>query len=310
MKKDQKAQVVAEIAAQIEGAEAVYAVDYRGSASPRRRSSASSLREAGAELPDRQEHAYAARGRPGRRRTTSSRSSRRARRRSLSSRGDPALAAKALDTFARQAQVLEFKGGLLDGTPLDADEIRQLARLPGRDQLNAQLAGIVASPLTGLVRGSARCSRARDRARTDSARSGQRRRRRQPEPAAEEPTAERRPAAEEARGGGSRPRGGSRRPPRAPEEAPDEQRAERRKGGGVAHGNKLTQEWIEELKAISVMELSERIKALEEEFGVSATAVAAAAPAPRAAAATARRAEEEQTAFDVVLTSPATRRSR
>ena len=39
-----------------------------------------------------------------------------------------------------------------------------------------------------------------------------------------------------------------------------------------------TQEWIEELKSISVMELAERIKALEEEFGVSATAVAAAAP--------------------------------
>ena len=40
-----------------------------------------------------------------------------------------------------------------------------------------------------------------------------------------------------------------------------------------------TEEWIDELKSISVMELSERIKALEEEFGVSATAVAAAAPA-------------------------------
>ena len=68
-------------------------------------------------------------------------------------RGDPALAAKALDTFARQAQVLELKGGVLGGRLLDADEVRQLARLPGRDQLNAQLAGVVASPLTGLVRG-------------------------------------------------------------------------------------------------------------------------------------------------------------
>ncbi len=67
--------------------------------------------------------------------------------------GDPALAAKALDTFARQAQLLEFKGGLMGDTVLSADEIRQLARLPGRDQLNAQLAGIVASPVTGLVRG-------------------------------------------------------------------------------------------------------------------------------------------------------------
>ena len=48
-----------------------------------------------------------------------------------------------------------------------------------------------------------------------------------------------------------------------------------------------TQEWIDELKGISVLELSERIKALEEEFGVSATALAAAAPAAGAAAATA-----------------------
>ena len=46
-----------------------------------------------------------------------------------------------------------------------------------------------------------------------------------------------------------------------------------------------TDEWIEELKTISVIELSERIKALEEEFGVSATAVAAAAPAAAGAAA-------------------------
>ena len=62
-----------------------------------------------------------------------------------------------------------------------------------------------------------------------------------------------------------------------------------------------TEDWIEELKGISVMELAERVKALEEEFGVSATAVAAAAPA--AAATDGAAAEEEQTAFDVVLQS-------
>src|ERR1700680_548651 len=63
-----------------------------------------------------------------------------------------------------------------------------------------------------------------------------------------------------------------------------------------------TQEWIDELKGISVLELSERIKALEEAFGVSATAVAAAAPA--AAGATADGGEaEEQTTFDVILTA-------
>jgi large subunit ribosomal protein L7/L12 len=62
-----------------------------------------------------------------------------------------------------------------------------------------------------------------------------------------------------------------------------------------------TQEWIDELKSISVLELSERIKALEEAFGVSATAVAAAAPAAGAAADGGGEEAEEQTAFDVVL---------
>ena len=64
-----------------------------------------------------------------------------------------------------------------------------------------------------------------------------------------------------------------------------------------------TQEWIDELKSISVLELSERIKALEEAFGVSATAVAAAAPAAAAGGDGGGEAEEEQTAFDVVLTA-------
>jgi large subunit ribosomal protein L7/L12 len=65
-----------------------------------------------------------------------------------------------------------------------------------------------------------------------------------------------------------------------------------------------TQEWIDELKSISVLELSERIKALEEAFGVSATAVAPSAPAGGGAAGDGAEAEEEQTAFDVVLTGP------
>src|ERR1700716_2841298 len=63
-----------------------------------------------------------------------------------------------------------------------------------------------------------------------------------------------------------------------------------------------TEEWIEELKTISVLELSERIKALEEAFGVSATAVAAAAPAAAGAGADGAEEAEEQTAFDVLLT--------
>jgi len=63
-----------------------------------------------------------------------------------------------------------------------------------------------------------------------------------------------------------------------------------------------TQEWIDELKSISVLELAERIRALEEEFGVSATAVAAAAPAAGGGAGGGEAAAEESSTVDVVLT--------
>src|ERR1700753_2043204 len=64
-----------------------------------------------------------------------------------------------------------------------------------------------------------------------------------------------------------------------------------------------TEEWIDELKGISVLELSERIKALEEAFGVSATAVAAAAPAAAGGGAgDGAAAEEESSTVDVILT--------
>ena len=73
-----------------------------------------------------------------------------------------------------------------------------------------------------------------------------------------------------------------------------------------------TEEWIEELKAISVLELSERIKALEETFGVSATAVAAAAPAAALAAAVTAAARQPRSSRRSTSSSPrpATRRSR
>src|SRR5690606_34395002 len=65
-----------------------------------------------------------------------------------------------------------------------------------------------------------------------------------------------------------------------------------------------TEEWIEELKGITVLELSERIKALEEEFGVSATAVAAAAPAAAGGDAGGAAADDEGSTVDVGLTAP------
>jgi large subunit ribosomal protein L10 len=152
MKRDQKTQVVEQIAAQIGAAEAIYAVDYRGLTVGQAAQLRSNLRDVDASFRIVKN-------------TLTLRAADKAGAESLKPlvesgptaltfvQGDPALAAKALDTFARQAQVLELKGGVLDGRALGVDELRSLARLPGRDQLNAQLAGVVASPLTGLVRG-------------------------------------------------------------------------------------------------------------------------------------------------------------
>lgn len=68
--------------------------------------------------------------------------------------GDPALAAKVLDTFAAaHPDGFTIKGGLLEGSPISADEIGKLAKLPGREELLAKLAGGIASPLTGLAGG-------------------------------------------------------------------------------------------------------------------------------------------------------------
>jgi large subunit ribosomal protein L10 len=151
MKKEQKAQVIDEIAAQIAESEAIYAVDYRGLTVSQAATLRDSLREAGARF-----------------RIVKNTLTLRAADQAGSEQvkelvegptafafvtGDPALAAKVLDSFYRREQVLDVRAGVVSGQLLDADAIKRLARLPGRDQLNAQLAWVVASPLTGLVRG-------------------------------------------------------------------------------------------------------------------------------------------------------------
>jgi large subunit ribosomal protein L10 len=153
MNKDQKKEVVEQIAAQLQGAAAVYAVDYRGLTVTQAADLRNRLRETGTSFRVVKN-------------TMTLRAADKAGADSLKPivadgptalafvvDGDPALAAKALDTFARQSQVIELKGGLLEGQPLDIEQLRRLARLPSREQLNAQLAGVVASPLTTLVRG-------------------------------------------------------------------------------------------------------------------------------------------------------------
>ena len=71
----------------------------------------------------------------------------------LADGGDVALAAKALATFRREHDVLAFKGGVMNGDALTVEQLEALSKLPARDVLHGQLVGMIASPITGLVRG-------------------------------------------------------------------------------------------------------------------------------------------------------------
>jgi len=151
MNRDEKAQAIEEIVAQIEAAEAIFAVDYRGISVPQAAELRGKLREADASF------------RIVKNRLTKIAADKAGEERLAELlqgptaltfvRGDTAQAAKAISTFNKEHDVLTFKGGFMDGVTLDEDAFKSIARLPGRDVLNGQLAGLVASPLTGLVRG-------------------------------------------------------------------------------------------------------------------------------------------------------------
>jgi len=151
MNRDEKSQAIEEIAAQIEGAEAIFAVDYRGISVPQAAELRGKLREADASF-----------------RVVKNRLTKRAAQQAGEDRleellrgptaltfvrGDTAQAAKAISTFNKEHEVLIFKGGFMDDVSLDEEKFKSIARLPAREVLDGQLAGIVASPLTGLVRG-------------------------------------------------------------------------------------------------------------------------------------------------------------
>ena len=151
MNKEQKTAVVDEIAAQISDADAIFAVDYRGTSVPQAAALRAKLRDADTTF----------------RIVKNSLTERAADKAGADTlkellegptafafvRGDAAAAAKALNDFTREQAAFQFKGGVLDGAPLSVDEIKAIARLPTRAVLNAQLVGVVASPLTGLARG-------------------------------------------------------------------------------------------------------------------------------------------------------------
>jgi large subunit ribosomal protein L10 len=69
----------------------------------------------------------------------------------LESDGDPVAVAKALVDAARDTRVLELRGGMLEGRPVEAEEIESLAKLPATDVLRSQVLGAITAPLTGIL---------------------------------------------------------------------------------------------------------------------------------------------------------------
>ena len=152
MNRDQKAAAIEEVATQIQESEAVFAVDYRGISVPQAAELRTRLIDAGARFRVVKN-------------TLTQRAADQAGVESLKeflegptaftfvvADGDVALAAKALATFRRETDLLSFKGGIMGGDPLTAEQLEALSRLPARDVLHTQLVVMIASPITGLVR--------------------------------------------------------------------------------------------------------------------------------------------------------------
>jgi large subunit ribosomal protein L10 len=154
MNRDQKAAAIEEVAGHIKESEAVFAIDYRGISVPQAAELRTRLTEAGARFRvvknTLTERAVDQAGAESLKELLEGPT---AFTFVLADGGDVALAAKALATFRREHSVLEFKGGVMNGDPLTVDQLEELSRLPARDVLHQQLVGMIASPITGLVRG-------------------------------------------------------------------------------------------------------------------------------------------------------------
>jgi large subunit ribosomal protein L10 len=151
MNREEKSATIQEIAAQIEGSEAIFAVDYRGISVSQAAELRSRLREADASF------------RVVKNRLTKLAADKAGEERLAELlqgptaltfvRGDTAEAAKAISTFNKEHDVLTYKGGFMDTTALDPESFKAIALLPNREVLIGQFAGVVASPVTGIVRG-------------------------------------------------------------------------------------------------------------------------------------------------------------
>ena len=149
MNRDQKAAVIEEVTTQLREAEAVYAVDYRGTSVPQAAELRTKLRDADTRfrvvkntLTERAaDDAGAEALKPYLQGPTAL----------VFVNGDAAAAAKTLADFRRASGLLEFKGGWMNGDVLSAEQIDAIAKLPSREVLYGRLVGMVASPLTGLA---------------------------------------------------------------------------------------------------------------------------------------------------------------
>src|SRR5271154_3600121 len=150
MNRDQKAVAIAEIASHIDESDAIFAVDYRGITVAQIAELRAKLRESDATFKVVKN-------------SLTERAADQSGAQSLKDylsgptaltfvRGDVATAAKTVADYARATQLLPFKGGLMEGAPIDVEQIRSLSRLPSREVLYGQLVGVVASPIGGLVR--------------------------------------------------------------------------------------------------------------------------------------------------------------
>jgi large subunit ribosomal protein L10 len=196
MNRDQKAVAIAEIAANIDESHAIFAVDYRGISVPQVAELRAKLRDADAMFKVVKN-------------SLTERAADQAGAETLKEylagptaltfvRGDVATAAKAIADYGRATQLLPFKGGLMDGATIDVEQIRSLSRLPSREVLYGQLVGVVASPITGVVRSlsaligglASALGQVRDKKQSGEIPAGE-------PPAAAAPAAEDTPAAEE-----------------------------------------------------------------------------------------------------------------
>jgi len=150
MNKEQKQAAIEEIGERLEASSAVFVVDYRGISVPQAAELRGRLNEADASF-------SVVKNRLAKRVTADTGTE------ALDEhlvgptaltyvRGDAVLAAKAISQFAKQHSVLAYKGGIMDGAPLDPEQFDSIARLPGLDVLHGQLVGLAATPLTGIVR--------------------------------------------------------------------------------------------------------------------------------------------------------------